>query len=53
LEHFDARAARVVELRVSTGLTEDEIAEALEVSNATVKRDWSFARAWLLNRLRK
>jgi RNA polymerase sigma-70 factor (ECF subfamily) len=52
LEHLDARAARVVELRVFGGLKEAEIAEALEISTATVKRDWSFARAWLLSRLR-
>jgi len=53
LEELDARAARVVELRVFAGLTESEIAQALEVSVATVKRDWTFARAWLLARLRK
>jgi hypothetical protein len=34
------------------GLTDSEIATALESSVATVKRDWSFARAWLLSRLR-
>jgi RNA polymerase sigma-70 factor (ECF subfamily) len=45
------RSARVVELRFFAGLREDEIAEALAISVATVKRDWEFARAWLLSRL--
>ena len=53
LEGLDARAARVVELRVFSGLKQTEIASALEISTATVKRDWTFARAWLLNRLRE
>lgn len=53
LEELDSRAARVVELRVFGGLKEVEIASALEVSTATVKRDWTFAKAWLLNRLRE
>src|SRR2546421_5500242 len=51
LESLDARAARVVELRVFGGLKEAEIADALEISTATVKRDWNFAKAWLLTRL--
>jgi RNA polymerase sigma factor (TIGR02999 family) len=51
LEHLDSRAARVVELRVFGGLKESEIAEVLEVSVATVKRDWTFAKAWLISRL--
>lgn len=53
LEDLDSRAARVVELRVFGGLKESEIANALEISVATVKRDWNFARAWLLSRLRE
>jgi RNA polymerase sigma factor (TIGR02999 family) len=52
LQLLDARAARVVELRVFGGLKEAEIAQALEISAATVKRDWNFAKAWLLTRLR-
>ena len=52
LEELDSRAARVVELRVFGGLKEAEIAQALEISPATVKRDWTFARAWLVSRLR-
>lgn len=51
LEELDRRSAQVVELRFFGGLREDEIAEALGVSVATVKRDWEFARAWLLGRL--
>jgi len=49
LEELDSRAARVVELRVFGGLKEAEIAQALEISPATVKRDWTFARAWLVS----
>jgi RNA polymerase sigma factor (TIGR02999 family) len=48
---FDPRAARVVELRYFGGLELEEIAEALSVSLATVKRDWTVARAWLKARL--
>lgn len=47
LEAVDARAAKVVELRFFGGLENDEVAEALAVSLATVKRDWTLARAWL------
>ena len=48
---LDARAARVVELRFFGGLHEEEVAEVLDVSVATVKRDWKVARAWLIGRL--
>ncbi len=41
------RQARVVEMRYFAELELDEIAVCLEVSPTTVKRDWSFARAWL------
>jgi RNA polymerase sigma factor (TIGR02999 family) len=51
LEKLDERAARVVELRFFGGLTEVEAAEALQISVATLKRDWAFARAWLLREL--
>jgi DNA-directed RNA polymerase specialized sigma24 family protein len=47
----DARAVRVVEMRFFGGLTEAEAADALGVSIATLKRDWTFARAWLFDRL--
>ncbi|MEP7337490.1 MAG: sigma-70 family RNA polymerase sigma factor [Acidobacteriota bacterium] len=46
------RAAQVVELRYFGGMTEKETAEALEISLATVKREWEFARAWLFKRLK-
>ncbi len=52
LEQFEPRAARVIELRFFAGLTEAESAEALGISVATLKRDWTFARAWLLRHLR-
>ena len=48
LEELDPRAARVVELRFFGGLTEREAAEVLGISQATLKRDWDFARAWLI-----
>jgi RNA polymerase sigma factor (TIGR02999 family) len=51
LEQLDPRAARIVELRFFGGLTETDVAEAIGVSLATVKRNWSFAKAWLKNRL--
>jgi RNA polymerase sigma factor (sigma-70 family) len=43
----DERKARVVELRYFAGLTVDEVGEVLEISAATVMRDWTYARAWL------
>jgi RNA polymerase sigma factor (TIGR02999 family) len=46
-EAVDARAAKIVELRFFGGLEIDEIAEVLDISAATVKRDWTLARAWL------
>jgi len=51
LEAADPRQARVVELRFFGGLDIPETAEALGVSPATVKRDWAFARAFLLRAL--
>jgi RNA polymerase sigma factor (TIGR02999 family) len=47
LQAVDPRAARGVELRFFGGLENEEIAEVLGVSLATVKRDWVLARAWL------
>lgn len=47
----DGRKAQVVEMRFFGGLDFPEIAEALKVSLATVKRDWEFSRSWLFNRL--
>lgn len=51
LEQLDARQGRVVELRFFGGLSVEQTAEALKVSEATVKREWSTARAWLLREL--
>jgi RNA polymerase sigma factor (TIGR02999 family) len=46
-----ARQAKVVEMRYFGGLNEEEIAEALEISPRTVRRDWEFARVWLAREL--
>ena len=51
LETLDPRAAKVIELRFFGGLTETEAAEALDISIATLKRDWDFARSWLATQL--
>jgi RNA polymerase sigma factor (TIGR02999 family) len=47
LEAMDERLSRVVECRYFAGMSVEETAEALRTSPATVKRDWSVARAWL------
>ena len=47
LTESDPRKGRIVELKFFGGLTTEEIAEMLNVSVATVERDWKFARAWL------
>jgi RNA polymerase sigma factor (sigma-70 family) len=52
LAALNARQSRVVECRFFAGLTIEETAEALDVSPATVKRDWAAARAWLNRTLR-
>ena len=51
LEQLDPRQGKLVELRYFGGLNQDEAAEVLGVSLATVKRDWAFARAWLQREL--
>jgi len=51
LASLDPRLSRVVELRFFAGLSIAETAEALDVSAATVERDWTYAKAWLLQRL--
>ncbi|MCW5979533.1 MAG: sigma-70 family RNA polymerase sigma factor [Bryobacteraceae bacterium] len=51
LSRLDARQCRVVELRFFGGMTEEEIAEYLDVSVRTVKRDWNVARAWLYQQI--
>ena len=51
LHALDARLCRVVELKFFAGLNIDETAEALQVSTATVERDWTVSKAWLHQRL--
>lgn len=51
LAELDERQAQIVELRYFSGLSIEETAEVLHVSPATVKRDWSMARAWLRSEL--
>lgn len=51
LEHKNERLARVVECRFFAGLSEEETAEALDVSLRTAQRDWMRARAWLQEEL--
>ena len=52
LEQLDARQSKVVECRVFGGMTVEETAKILDVSPATVKRDWTLARAWLNRQMR-
>jgi RNA polymerase sigma factor (TIGR02999 family) len=47
----DSRKSRIVELKFFGGLTTNEIAEVLQVSVATVEREWSLARAWLFREI--
>lgn len=47
LEQIDERASKIVELRFFSGLSIEETSNMLNVSAATVKRDWNFAKAWL------
>jgi len=47
LSEIDERQARIVELRYFSGLTLEETARVLDVSEMTVKRDWNVAKAWL------
>jgi len=51
LSELDERKGRVVEMRFFGGLSEKEIAEALTVSQETVRRDWRLAKSWLRRRL--
>jgi RNA polymerase sigma factor (TIGR02999 family) len=52
LEALDSRKSKVVEMRFFGGMSLEETAEALNVSVITVRRDWSFTRAWLLHELK-
>ena len=48
---LDPRTAHIVELRYFGGLKQNEIAEVLNISTVTVRRDWVFAKAWLYTEL--
>ena len=51
LKDSDPRKAKIVELRYFGGLKQNEIAEVLNISTVTVRRDWVFAKAWLYTEL--
>jgi RNA polymerase sigma factor (TIGR02999 family) len=51
LAEVDSRLSATVKLRFYAGLSVEDVAATLGVSPRTVKRDWSFARAWLFDRL--
>ena len=51
LDELDQRKSRIVELRYFGGLTVDETAQVLGVSDKTVMRDWNLAKAWLYQQL--
>ncbi len=53
LEKINERAANVVTMRYFGGLKQTEIADALGVSEVTVRRDWRFAKAWLTRELQE
>ena len=50
---LDPRQAEIVEMRYFTGMTQAEAAQALGLSEITVRRDWRLARAWLQKEIRK
>jgi RNA polymerase sigma factor (TIGR02999 family) len=51
LEEIDPQQSRIIELRYFGGLTIEEAAEAMSLSPATIKREWTTARAWLYRKL--
>ena len=51
LAKFDPQQARIVELKFFSGFSIEEIAELLQISDSTVKRDWRAAKAWLKHEL--
>ena len=53
LEEQDAKAAEVVRLRFYAGLSIEDTAHILDVSPRTVKREWTYARTWLLHNLER
>lgn len=52
LAEFDPKQAKIVELKFFAGLTNEEIAEVVGVSDSTVKREWRIAKAWLHDQLK-
>jgi RNA polymerase sigma-70 factor, ECF subfamily len=52
LEKLDARQARIIELRYFGGLTVDEVAQILDLSPTSVRREWTSAKAWLYGELK-
>lgn len=52
LAEFDSRKSKIIELRFFGGLTEEETAEALNMTLRTTQREWRLARAWLFNQLK-
>lgn len=52
LEKIEERSAKIVELRFFSGLSIEETAKLLNISVATVKRDWKFAKAWLYREIK-
>jgi RNA polymerase sigma-70 factor (ECF subfamily) len=53
LATVDSQGSRIVELRFFGGLTVEETAEVMGISPATIKREWSVAKAWLLREIAK
>lgn len=53
LARFDERQSRIVELKYFGGLTIEEVAQVLEISPSTAKRDWNVAKAWLSRQMRR
>lgn len=53
LETFDEQQAKIIELRYFGGMTIEETAEVLKISPATVKREWTLARAWLYDKVNR
>ena len=52
LAKLDEQQGRIVEMRFFGGLSIEEIAEALDISPSTVKRDWNVAKAWLTRQMK-
>lgn len=52
LEKFAPRQAKVVEMRFFGGLTVEEVAQAMNLDERTIKRDWRSAKAWLYERMK-